>query len=88
MDQFSVFKYENLSEELKSTFNKELTLKLSSFQNELKKDDVLGSLAIEQISVADLYSTVTGGIQAGSGNQRLFLSILNAFVEVWVKTIK
>ena len=88
MDQFSIFKYENLSEELKKTFNKELILRLSSFQSEMKKDDVLGSLSIEHISVTDLYSKITGGIQVGSGNQELFLSVLNVFVEAWDKTIK
>lgn len=93
MNQFSVFNYENLSEAHKAKFNKALAQKLTSFLNELKNDDVLGALPIEEFVasagakasnvVTELYPKTTAGIQAGSGNQNLFQSVLRAFAECW-----
>lgn len=93
MNQFSVFNYENLSEAHKAKFNKALAQKLTSFLNELKNDDVLGALPIEEFVassgakaaavVSEIYPKATAGIQAGSGNQNLFQSVLSAFAECW-----
>lgn len=93
MNQFSVFNYENLSDNLKADFNKALAQRLSNLRNELKGDDVIGSLAIVEFLassgtkattvVSELYPKVTAGIQAGSGNQNLYHSALHAFTESW-----
>lgn len=95
MNTFSVFNYENLSESKKIVFNKALAMKLSSFMNEIKQDDVLDASAIEVFvsssgecanvvtTVSNLYSSVSGGIQVGSGNQLLFNGILSAITECW-----
>ncbi len=95
MDKFSVFNYVNLSGELKIFFNKALAQKLSSLLCEIKNDDVLGSSAVEEFVsslgesvnaaslVSFLYTSVSGGIQSGSGNQNLLHSVLYAFSESW-----
>lgn len=99
MNTFSVFDYENLSDSLKTDFNKALAMKLSSFMKEIKDDDVLDTTAIEEFvassgecanavaTVSNLYSSISGGIQVGSGNQLLFNGILNAITESW-KSVK
>lgn len=95
MDKFSVFNYENLSEELKAGFNKALAQKLSFLVDEIKHDDVLDSLNVEEFvassgistgaasMVAELYSRIAGSIQVGSGNQKLFQIVLRAITECW-----
>lgn len=95
MNTFSASNYENLSDSLKADFNKALAKKLSSFLKEIKDDDVLDASAIEEFVsssgesanavavVSDLYSSISGGIQVGSGNQLLFIGILNAITECW-----
>ena len=95
MDNFSLFNYENLSEEQKTVYNKALAQRLSSFLSEIKSDDVLGALAIDMFVASDgcgdranalvgeVYPRITSGIQAGSGNQALFQGVLYAFVEAW-----
>ena len=95
MENFSVYNFENLTDSQKNAFKKFLANKLSSFMSEIKKDDVLCSLAIEEfvalngvneksdVLVAQIYSMISGGIQVGSGNQNLFQGVLNAFVEAW-----
>lgn len=95
MDIFSVFSYEKLSEEHKAAFNRVLAQRLSSFLSEIKSDDVLGALAIDEFVasngsgnksttlVGEVYSRISGGIQVGSGNQNLFNGVLNAYAEAW-----
>lgn len=95
MDTFSIFDYNNLSDSQKEDFNKSLAQRLSSLVKEINKDDVIGSLELENIIaspnesqttinwVSDLYSKVSAGIQVGSGNQNLFHAVLNAFTESW-----
>lgn len=95
MITFSVFNYENLSELQKTEFNKALAIKLSTFIKEIKEDDVLDASAIEDFVassgessnavaiVSNLYSSISGGIQVGSGNQLLFNGILSAITESW-----
>ena len=95
MDTFSVINYEKLSDSLKADFNKALAKKLSSLLKEISKDDVLGSIGVEEFVasegtgnsllslVTDLYSKVSAGIQVGSGNQNLFHAVLVAFTESW-----
>lgn len=95
MDKFSVFNYANLSESQKVTFDKALAQRLSSFLSEIKNDDVLGALAIDEFVasngsgnksttlVGEVYSRISGGIQVGSGNQNLFNGVLNAYAEAW-----
>lgn len=85
VDNFSVFNYDNLSEEQKSVFNKALAQELSALVDAIRQDDVIGSLPIEEFVsscgkssnaatvVAELYSRISGGIQAGSGNHRTYL---------------
>lgn len=99
MNDFSVFNYENLSDSLKADFNKALASKLSSLLTEIKVDDVLGTIGVEGLVpsegtenniatiVTELYSEASAGVQAGSGNQNLYLGILNAFTDCW-KEIK
>lgn len=100
MSRFSIFEYNNLPAEQKDVFNKALALKISSFLSEIKNDDVLKNIAGEDFVlslgesdnafslVSELYSKVSSGVQAGSGNQNLFLGILNTFVESWEEIIK
>lgn len=99
MNTFSVFDYENLSDSQKTDFNKALAMKLSSFMKEIKQDDVLDTSALEEFvassgecdnaaaTVSNLYSSISGGIQVGSGNQLLFNSILSVITESW-KSVK
>ena len=98
MDKFSLNNYNSLTENQKVVFNRALSQYLSSFVNEIKADDDLKSLVLEDLVstsiekansvVTELYSKITSGVQVGSGNQTLFLGILNAFVEAWSNTIK
>ena len=98
MDKFSLNNYNSLTENQKVVFNRALSQNLSSFVNKIKADDDLKSLVLEDLVstsiekansvVTELYSKITSGVQVGSGNQTLFLGILNAFVEVWSNTIK
>lgn len=98
MDKFSINIYNNLPEHQKAVFNGVLSHKLSSFVNEIKADEDLKPLLLEEFiskpgdnatSVfSELYSKIASGIQEGSGNQPLFLGILNAFVEAWSESIK
>ena len=100
MNTFSVSHYENLSDSLKADFNKALAKKLSSFLKEIKDDDVLNVSAIEEFValsgestnavavVSNLYSSISGGIQVGSGNQLLFNGILSAITECWASINK
>ena len=95
MDKFSVFNYENLSEDQKAMFNKALAQRLLSLVHELKNDDVIKSSEVEEFVassgssdnsafvVSYLYTNITGGIQSGSGNQNLFHSVLYAISESW-----
>lgn len=95
VEKFSVFNYDNLSEELKGSFNKSLAQKLTSMVEAIKHDDVLGSIAVDTFVssngtsanaatvVGELYSRISGGIQAGSGNQNLFHSALYAITQAW-----
>ena len=95
MSKFSVFNYENLSDSMKADFNKALATELSSMRMEIKADEVLGTIGVEEFVVsegkgqksatlvADLYSKISAGIQAGSGNQNLFQAVLCAFTDSW-----
>lgn len=99
-DNFSLYNYKSLSAEHKNLFNKAFSIRLSAYENEIKKDEDLcfmpyeelfssyGTKANTSILLEELYSKITSGIQAGSGDQTLFLRILNAFVEAWSETIK
>ena len=95
MNHFSVFDYENLPDTLRIDFNRALAQRLFSLLTEIKTNDVLGSFAIEEFItssglsansdtvVSDLYCSVSAGIQAGSGNQNLYHSILSAYTGCW-----
>lgn len=95
MNTFTIFDYNNLTDSLKAEFNTVLSQHLSSLLKEIKKDDVLGSIGVEEFVesegsgtnsltlVTDLYSKLTAGIQVGSGNQNLFHDVLSAFTESW-----
>lgn len=95
MNKFSVINYKRLLEETKAMFNSILARKLSPSVAELQKDDVLGTMAIEDFVVAcgtdinstslvtNLYCRISAGIQAGSGNQILYSGVLNAYAESW-----
>lgn len=95
MNTFSVLNYEKLSESQKADFNKALANRLLPFMKDIKVDDVLDDSAIVEFVVssgesdnalavvANLYSSVSSGIQVGSGNQQLFHGILSAIKECW-----
>lgn len=95
MKSFSVYNYYNLHDYQKITFNKALAKKLSSLLNEIKTDDVLDTSAIVEFVasvgessnsvsvVSNLYSSASGSIQVGSGNQQLFHGILSVITECW-----
>lgn len=95
MDSFSNFNYNNLPESQKADFNKAIAHKLLPLLSEIKNDDVLGTSSIVSFItsssdctyassvVSDIFSSITGGIQAGSGNQNLYHSILSFFTESW-----
>jgi len=94
MNSFSIFGYQKLSSEHKKIFNSALAQRLSLILNEIK-DRVILEIPIEELIssnengtdaatiVCELYSKVSAGIQVGSGDQNLFASILNIFVESW-----
>ena len=92
MNTFSVFNYESLSEEQKNKFNQALAQKLSTQVEALMNDDVIGTLDVKGFVasegknasiVSELYHRLTGGIQAGSGNQVLFNSVVADYSESW-----
>jgi hypothetical protein len=95
MDQFSIIKYSNLPADLKAKFNKSLAREMLVLKDEIIKDDILGSFAINEFVaslgecasasflVSDLYSKISAGIQVGSGDQRLFHNILFAITKSW-----
>ena len=99
MNHFSVFNYENLSEEIMLKFNKTIARNLDPLMNDLKNDEVLGSPALSEfvisageysnavLVVSDLFHSVSAGIQVGSGNQNLFHRVLLAFTESWGEVI-
>ena len=95
MKTFSVFNYENLSDEQKGAFNRALAQRLIPYLQELKKDDVIGSLDVEgvvtsnceitksSLMVMELYHKISSGIQVGSGNQILFNRVLADYAKCW-----
>ncbi len=95
MNKFSLSKYNSLPKSLKSDFDISLAQQLSLILKDIKNDDVLGCLSVEKfvavngnlsdssLIVSELYSKISSGIQAGSGNQNLFNGVLHAFVESW-----
>lgn len=95
MNRFSVFNYKKLPVPLRIDFNKALALRLSFLLTEIKNDDVLCSSAIEEFIissgecvnsdkvVSDLYANTSGGIQAGSGDQNLYQTILSEYIGCW-----
>ena len=99
MERFSVYNYKKLSDKLKFDFNKSLAQSLTSLKSDIESDDVLRTIAIEDfilssgtnpdsfLVVSELYCRITGSIQAGSGNQLLFISILNIFTDCWNKIL-
>ena len=99
MDKFSPYSYAQLSDMQKVDFNKALALGLASMSDVIKSDVDLNSFVIKDFIassgqcansasvVEDLYSKISSGIQAGSGNQNLFLGILAKYAEAWKATI-
>lgn len=92
MNQFSVYNYTHLPQQQKADFNKLLSNKLSNHIDEINNDDVLRFVGInatnsdlEDAIVTELYSRVASGIQAGSGNQNLFVLVLSLYTESWLK---
>lgn len=95
MKSFSVFNYNNLPDSQKTAFNKALAKRLSSLLNEINAADVLDTSAIAEFVasvgensnsvsiVSNLYSSVSGSIQVGSGNQQLLHGILSEITECW-----
>lgn len=95
MNTFLIYNYENLPDRLKMDFKKSLARRLSLLLNEIKEDNDLDNLSIDEfvkssgacldasLVVSDLYSRISACIQAGSGNQKLSLDILNAYIECW-----
>lgn len=98
MNQFSIYKYENLSDALKSKYNRKLSQKLEILMNDINKDDVFDFSSVDEFVtskgevsnatsiVVDIFSKISAGIQAGSGNQILFNDILLAFTDSWEET--
>lgn len=92
MNQFSVYNYTYLPQQQKADFNKLLSNKLLNHIDEINNDDVLRFVGInatnsdlEDAIVTELYSRVASGIQAGSGNQNLFVLVLSLYTESWLK---
>lgn len=95
MDKFSLSNLAQLSDMQKVEFNKALALGLASMLDEMKSDSELKTSLIDEYIastgqcsssatiVEDLYSKISSGIQAGSGNQNLFLGILAKYSEAW-----
>ena len=95
MDKFFLYNYAQLSETLKANFNKALALGLASMLDDMKCDGELKTSLIDEFIastgqcscsatiVEDLYSKISSGIQAGSGNQNLFHGILAKYTEAW-----
>lgn len=100
MNCFSVFNYNNLSETQKEKFDRGLANQLSLLLKEIKRDNDLGNLDVVNFITCDgvcdvsasfvpnLFSMVSAGVQAGSGNQNLYLNILSAITESWNDIIK
>lgn len=95
MKSFSVINYNNLSEMLKVKYDRGLAKKLSLLLSDIKRDNNLGNLDVVNFIICEgicdapaslvpnLFSMVSAGVQAGSGNQNLYLSILSAITESW-----
>jgi len=95
MNSFSVYNYENLSDSTKKVFNKTLAKNLISLLDEIRVDDTLSKSSIEKfitsageslagsLVVSTVYSMISAGIQAGSGNQNLYHSVLRAYTLSW-----
>lgn len=95
MNGFSVYNYENLSDSTKKVFNKTLAKNLIFLLDEIRVDDTLSKTSIEKFITSDgeslgtssvvstVYSMITAGIQAGSGNQNLYHSVLRAYTQSW-----
>lgn len=95
---FSLYKYTQLPDTQKDVFKRILSQGLIPFRNEIKNDLNLNSSLIENFissagkstnsesAVEDLYSIISSGVQAGSGNQNLFLGILEIYAKSWKET--
>lgn len=95
MNSFSVYNYENLSDSIKKGYNKTLAKNLIPLLDEIRVDDTLSKTSIEKfitsdgesiedsVVVSSVYSMISAGIQAGSGNQNLYHSVLRAYTQSW-----
>ena len=95
MNKSHLNNYAKLSDTQKLEFNKALAQELASMLDEIKSDcDLSNSLIDEFVAssgqcsnsvslVVDLYSSISSGIQVGSGNQNLFLAILSKYTACW-----
>lgn len=100
MDKFSLYNYAQLPDMVRTDFNKVLAQGLASILDDIKSDNDLKSSLIDDFIastgqysdsatvVEDLYSKLSSGIQAGNGNQTLFLGILARYTDAWKATNK
>lgn len=92
---FSIYNYKQLSDPMRVDFDKALAKRLSAMLMDIKADEVLGAIGVEEFVasegdvknsvslITDLYSKISAGIQVGSGNQNLFHAVLSSFTESW-----
>lgn len=99
MDKFSLYNYDQLPDIVKADFNKVLPQGLASMLDEIRSNSDLETSLIDEfiastgqysdsaVVVENLYSQISSGILAGSGNQNLFLGVLAKYTEAWEATI-
>lgn len=88
--EFSIKNLHELDSTAKTKFYQNLVHQLQDINAQIEEDDVLNGYSqylsnpIQDDTVVDsLYSALTAGIQAGSGNQTLYLEVLKIITESW-----
>ncbi|MBQ0088649.1 MAG: hypothetical protein KBT27_04890 [Prevotellaceae bacterium] len=92
--EFSIKNLHELDNTAKTKFYQNLVNQLQGIRVQIGNDDVLNGYSqylsnpLQDDTIVDnLYSAITAGIQAGSGNQTLYLEVLKIITESW-KTIQ
>lgn len=92
--EFSIKNLHELDSTAKTKFYQNLVNQLQGTRAQIENDDVLNGYSqyisnsiLDDTIVDNLYSALTAGIQAGSGNQTLYLEVLKTITESW-KTIQ
>lgn len=100
MKPFSIFELEKLDSNSKKCFFQESSELLCRYIDEIRNDDVLNVESIANLinnkgvvddsfeTISELYHNATAGIQAGSGNQDLYIALVACMANAWEKISK